>query len=274
MGELKIKILKIFSSYFDDGDMIHCFLYFLGGGSKRTLDNDEIDLITFINTQQKNIFSYSKIFFIINFTNKTDDNDENSYKNMLHCDLVNRLGQLSELAKKENIIEVNLKSDIDRNRGLEFGIDEIFQKMYNYFKLHKIDENEIFNIDINNGGNRRLNQNEIINMQIEKLNESMFFKFFKRLEDYKERYISICEEKIRFYRNETQRIGLFIWDSDTDRCMGIRREMFEFIHIHFKNIFDCYIPFDINDYRINRDEEFEDSFFFTKWFKKKEHVLL
>ena len=137
MGELKIKILKIFSNYFDDGDMIHCFLYFLGGGSKKTLDNDEIDLITFINTQQKNIFSYSKIFFIINFTNKTDDNYENSYKNMLHCDLVNRLGQLSELAKKENIIEVNLKSDIDRNRGLEFGIDEIFQKMYNYFKLHK-----------------------------------------------------------------------------------------------------------------------------------------
>ena len=41
MGELKIKILKIFSNYFDDGDMIHCFLYFLGGGSKRTLDNDE-----------------------------------------------------------------------------------------------------------------------------------------------------------------------------------------------------------------------------------------
>ena len=65
MGELKIKILKIFSNYFDDGDMIHCFLYFLGGGSKRTLDNDEIDLITFINTQQKIYFPIQKYFLLL-----------------------------------------------------------------------------------------------------------------------------------------------------------------------------------------------------------------
>ena len=269
MGALKTKILNIFSNYFNNKDMIHCFLYFLDGSSRRTLDDDEIKLIQFINTKQKIIFSHSKIFFIINFTNKTDDNDENSYKNILHNELIDRFGELSELAKKENIIEINLKRDIEKNREYKFGIDEIFKKMYNYFEPHKIDVNDILNIGNNKEENRKLNQNEILNMQIEKLNESMFFKFFKRLEDYKEKVISVCEEKIRSSKMETKKIGLFIWQSDTTKCEEIRKEMLEFIHEHFKVIFDCDIPFDINDYKINREEEFEGIFFIEKWFRKK-----
>ena len=268
MKDIKEKIKTIFSNYYTNKDMIHCFLYFLNGSSKRTLDNDEIELITFINTNQKNIFSYSKILFIINFTNKTDDNSKNSYKNILHKQLVKEFGLLSELANKENIIEVNLKRDLEHNRGFKFGIDEIFKKMYNYFIPHKIEVNEILNIS-KNEENRRLNQNEILNMQIEKLNESMFFKFFKRLEDFKEKNISICEEKIRSSRMETERIGLFIWKSDTAKCVLIRKEMFEFIHDYFKAIFDCDVPFSENDYKINSDEEFNDSFFMAKWFYKK-----
>ena len=268
MGDLKTKILNIFSNFLNNKDMIHCFLYFLGGSDKRTLDNDEKELIQFLNEKQKEIFSHTKIFFIINFTNKTDDNDENSYKNMLHDDLNEMFGPLSELAKKENIIEVNLKRDIEKNREYKFGMDVIFQKMYYYFKKHKIDVNAILNIGKNNAN--RLSQKEILNKQIEKLNESMFFKFFKKLEDYKERIISLCEEKITSSKMATQRIGLlFIWDSDIARCENIRKEMLEFIHEHFKSIFNCDIPFDIRDYKINEEEEFRDSFFIIRWFQRK-----
>lgn len=204
MGDLKTKILNIFSNFLNNKDMIHCFLYFLDGSAKRTLDDDEIELIQFLNKKQKEIFSHTKIFFIINFTNKKDDNDENSYKNLLHDDL-KLFGPLSELAKKENIIEVNLKRDIERNIIYKFGMDVIFQKMYNYFKPHKIDVNAILNIGKNNAN--RLSQKEILNKQIEKLNESMFFKFFKKLEDYKERIISLCKEKITSSKMATQRIA-------------------------------------------------------------------
>ena len=119
--------------------------------------------------------------------------------------------------------------------------------MYNYFIPHKIEVNEILNIS-KNEENRRLNQNEILNMQIEKLNESMFFKFFKRLEDYKERNISICEEKIRSSRMETERIGLFIWKSDTARCVLIRKEMFQKYGL---------IPIICNGYDKERDAIFQ-----------------
>ena len=45
--------------------------------------------------------------------------------------------------------------------------------------------------------------------------------------------------------------------------------MLEFIHEHFKSIFDCDIPFDIRDYKINEEEEFNDSFFISRWFQRK-----
>ena len=255
--------------------MIHCFLYFLDGSSKRTLDDDEMELIQFISTNQNNIFSNSKIFFIINFTNKTEDNDINSYKNFLLNALEQKFGPLSELAKKENIIEINLKRDIEYNRILRFGMDEIFLKMHNYFKSHKIDVNDIKNIDNNrnnNNENRRLTESEILNRQIEKLNESMCFKFFKRVEDYKNKYINICEETIHSSKKEAQKIGLFILESDTTKYEEIRKNMFEFIHDHFASIFDCDIPFYESDYKINEEEKFICPI--INWFKKKERYPL
>lgn len=45
--------------------------------------------------------------------------------------------------------------------------------------------------------------------------------------------------------------------------------MLEFIHENFKSIFDCDIPFDIRDYKINKEEEFKDSFIIMRWLQRK-----
>ena len=141
--------------------------------------------------------------------------------------------------------------------------------MYNYFKVHKINIDKIKNI--NNNGN--MNSEEILNKQIEILNESMFFQFYKRFEDFKDEYVSSCEQKIHLSKLETQRIGLFIFNSDITRCEEIRKNMFEYINDHFKAIFNCDIPFDRNDYMIGEDEGLQ-YFFVKKWFRMKENCPL
>ena len=262
-------ISKIFSEYISNKALIHCFLYFFNGSGTRTLDDNEIRFIELIHNYQTIHFSSSKIFFIINFTNKTKESDINSYKNFIHLTLKQNFRKLDDLWNKENIIEINLKRDVENNRELKFGIDEIFFKMYNYFKVHKININKIKNI--NNNGN--MNSKEILNKQIEILNESMFFQFYKRFEDFQDVYVSACEQKIHLSKLETQRIGLFIFRSDITRCEEIRKNMFEFINDHFKVIFNCDIPFDRNDYMIGEDEGSQ-YYFVRKWFRMKENCPL
>ena len=274
---IKKKIKSIFSQCISDKDIIHCFLYFLDGRIKRTFDDNEIGLIKEIYYGQKKFFSdFSKILFIINFTNKTEDNDINSYKNLIHRNLSEAFKDFLDLKNKENIIEINLKRDIEQNRELKFGIDEIFDKMYNYFKHNKINIKEIQNIknnNDNNGENRINNPEEILNRQIAILISSLFFKFYNRFEEYEKTFISLCEQKIHSAKLETQRIGLFIFSSDITRCERIRRNMFEYINDHFK-VICCDIPFNEDDYCISEDERFSDCFILKRWFIMRENSPL
>lgn len=265
LKEIKNAITNIFFDFTSNKDLIHCFLYFFNGGNVRTISEDEIELIRYIHYMQKQNFESSKILFVINFTSKTDENDKNSFKNFILKNLRDNFGENSDLSKKENTIEVNLKRDIEKNRILKFGLEEIFAKMYEYFEPHKISINNISRIRENN----EINEEEIKNRQIEILNESMFFKFYKKFEDYKNRYISLCEDKIRSSKRETQQIGLFIFRSDKTRCEDIRKNMFEYINDHFKSIFNCDIKYNENDYMMNEDEEFRESFFIKRWFEMK-----
>ena len=275
LSEIKKKVEDIYSEYLLNKDLIHCFLYFLDGRVQRTFDDNEIELIRSIYEKQMTYFSnLPKIFFIINFTNKTEENDINSYKNIILRNLKERFPNYPDLSNKENIIEINLKRDIQNNRELKFGIDEIFHKMYNYFEPHKINIKEIENVannNDNNNENRIINHEEILNRQIEILNRSMFFKFYKRYQDYKDSYISLCEQKIILSKIETQRIGLFMSNKDSTKCEEIRRNMLEYINNHLKG-FCSDIPFDKNDYIISEDEK--DSFFIKRWFKMRENCPL
>ena len=144
LEDIKNKLNNIFDDYISNKDMIHCFLYFLNGSIKRTFDENEIELIKYIHDKQKSYFSFSKIFFIINFTNKNDEKDIDSFKNLVHDDLEQKFGKYSESSKTENIIEINLKRDIKENREEKFGLDEIFTKMFECFRNYKISiENKI-----------------------------------------------------------------------------------------------------------------------------------
>ena len=265
LKEIKNLIKSIFYDYISNKDLIHCFLYFFNGQNVRTISEDEIELIRYIYNMQKINFSSSKILFIINFTNKTDENDKNSFKNFILKNLRDNFGENSDLAKKENIIEVNLKRDISKNRKLKFGLEEIFYNLFEYFKPHKISINNITNINQNN----EMSEEEILNRQIEILNESLFFKFYKRFEDYKNRIISLCKNKIHSSKIQTQKIGLFIFRSDKNRCVQIRKNMFEYINEHFKMIFKCDIKFNENDYMMKEDEEFPKSFIIKRWFEMR-----
>ena len=101
------------------------------------------------------------------------------------------------------------------------------------------------------------------------MNESIFFKFFKTFQDYKNKCISHTEDKILSSKIQTQQIGLFIFNSDKIRCEQIRKNMFEYINNQFKSIFSCDIKFDVNDYQLGENEEFRSNFAIIRWFKKK-----
>ena len=257
LNKLKEEISNIFTQYASHKDLIHCFLYFFDGRKKRTFDGDEKAFVNSIHRLQHNIFGHSKIFFIINFVNKTEENDKNSFKNMLYRDLIQDFKNSdinSDIINKENIIEINLKRDIKENRKIRFGIDDIFNKMFEYFRQHKINIEEIR--DIQNKSN--LNNKEKLDMQIQNIKKSLFFKFFQR-NDFLERNLSICENIITSAKRDTERIGYFLFKSDIIGCENIRRRMFEEINEHFNNNFNIDIRFYFNDYRINDDEFMDES---------------
>lgn len=276
LNELKTIVSNVFTNYVSHKDLIHCFLYFFDGRSKRTLDGKEIEFINFVHETQTQIFGHSKIYFIINFVNKSEESDKNSYKNTLYDQLTEQFHN-SDIINKENIIEINLKRELNENRKIKFGIDDILFKMYSYFEKHKINIDEIQNIQRNN----KLNDKEKLNMQIQKIKQSLFFKFFER-NDFLERNILICNNIIESAKRETERIGYFLFNSDINNCENIRRQMFEDLNEHFITNFKVDIKFISNDYKIHDDEFLDESklskFIIIKYFyhakKMKENCPL
>ena len=130
INKFKQNIDKKFSFFKKNHDYIHGFLYFTSDPLKRTLDVAELDLLVYLENKLKEYNQDSIILFIINPSNETDKNDQFSYKQKLLETLIDKFGE-SQISNPENIIEINLKNHI-------FGIDNVFQRLYNFFIMHKV----------------------------------------------------------------------------------------------------------------------------------------
>ena len=229
--KLKNKIDEKFAFFKKNHDYIHGFLYFTSDPLKRTLDNAELDLLVYLENKLKEYNQDSIILFIINPSNETDKNDKFSYKQKLLQTLRDKFGE-SQISNPENIIEINLKNHI-------FGIDNVFQRLYNFFKMHKIQLLEKRNEEEEKVFNER-QKNLIL--------KSMFFKYIQNEKSLIERFKIPCEILIEKAAKDLETENI-----KKDLIIEKREEM-------LKNILktlNSSIKFDINKCKLQENEEYK-----------------
>jgi GTP-binding protein EngB required for normal cell division len=155
-------------------EQIHGIFYVIDSKSTRTLDEGEILLIKFI------LESQIPLFFLLNFS-KYKMNKRNHFLDSL-LEILEKEYPKTEITK--NIYLINLKNDYNGN--IIFGLDKLFQDLYNFYYPYKIDlddNNKYFNDD----NLKNVNNDEII----QTFNKSFLFKNIKRSEDI----LKICKDK-------------------------------------------------------------------------------
>ena len=166
--DLKENIKKKINDIYDLKEQIHGIFYIIDSKSTRILDEGEIILIKFILECQ------IPLFFLLNFS-KYKRTKRNNY-----------LDSLLEILEKENpkteitkyVYLINLKNDYNGN--IIFGLDKLFQDLYNFYLPYKIDINGIKNKFFINDENLKIEKDDEI---IEEFSKSFLFKNIKRKED-------------------------------------------------------------------------------------------
>lgn len=166
--DIKENIKKKINDIYDLKEQIHGIFYIIDSKSTRTLDEGEIILIKFILECQ------IPLFFLLNFS-KYKRTKRNNY-----------LDSLLEILEKENpkteitkyVYLINLKNDYNGN--IIFGLDKLFQDLYNFYLPYKIDINGIKNKFFINDENLKIEKDDEI---IEEFSKSFLFKNIKRKED-------------------------------------------------------------------------------------------
>ena len=166
--DLKENIKKKMNDIYDLKEQIHGIFYVIDSKSTRTLDEGEIILIKFILECQ------IPLFFLLNFS-KYKSTKRNNY-----------LDSLLEILEKENpkteitkyIYLINLKNDYNGN--IIFGLDKLFQDLYNFYLPYKIDIDGIKNKYFISDGNLKIENDDEI---IKEFSKSFLFKNMKRKED-------------------------------------------------------------------------------------------
>ena len=234
--KFKKNIDNKFSFFKKNHDYIHGFLYFTSDPLKRTLDNAELDLLVYLENKLKEYNQDSIILFIINPSNETDKNDKFSYKQKLLQTLIDKFGE-SQITKPENIIEINLKNHI-------FGIDNVFQRLYNFFIMHKI---QIIEKEKNEDENvfKERQKNLII--------KSMFFKYIQNEKSLIERFTIPCQILIDQKVRELE--GIYL---EKDLIINKRKEMLNDI---IKTL-NSSITYDSKYYELQNNEKYK------SWLKK------
>ena len=167
----------------DDREQIHGIFYMINQKSTRTLDEGEIILIKFI------LENKIPLFFLLNYSKYKDINNKkrNDYLESL-------LIVLEKDFPKTNISKyiylINLKNDNEGN--IIFGLDKLFNDLYNYYLPNKIEIEELnYNFD------------DDINNILKCINHSIFFKNITQLKDA----LKICKSQAQ------KAIGLFLISS-------------------------------------------------------------
>jgi GTP-binding protein EngB required for normal cell division len=149
-------------------EQIHGIFYVIDSKSTRTLDEGEILLIKFI------LESQIPLFFLLNFS-KYKMNKRNHFLDSL-LEILEKEYPKTEITK--NIYLINLKNDYNGN--IIFGLDKLFQDLYNFYLPYKIDINGIKNKFFINDENLKIENDDEI---IEEFSKSFLFKNIKRKED-------------------------------------------------------------------------------------------
>ena len=197
------KTIKTFEKFVDNSfkyfkenhDYIHAFLY-LFENRERTLEDSEIELLKIIKNKQQEYNQNSIVLFIINNSLEGNENDPNSFKHKLLLHLKDEFGPNSEFClHPENIIELNLKTKNDKKK---YGIEKVFQVLYNNFSQHKVilPQKE---------------ENDISKQYIEKakayISNSMFFKYIQNEENLYKRIENSIDNLIKKVSEDTKNYG-------------------------------------------------------------------
>ena len=231
INKFKKNIDKKFSFFKKNHDYIHGFLYFTSDPLKRTLDIAELDLLVYLENKLKEYNQDSIILFIINPSNETDKNDKFSYKQKLLETLIDKFGE-SQISNPENIIEINLKNHI-------FGIDNVFQRLYNFFIMHKV---QIIEKEKNE------EENAFKERQKNLIMKSMFFKYIQNEKSLIERFKIPCEILIDQKVRELESLTL-----QKDLIINKRKEMLNDI---IKSL-NSSIIYDSAKYNLQEEEKYK-----------------
>ena len=231
INKFKKNIDKKFSFFKKNHDYIHGFLYFTSDPLKRTLDIAELDLLVYLENKLKEYNQDSIILFIINPSNETDKNDKFSYKQKLLETLIDKFGE-SQITNPENIIEINLKNHI-------FGIDNVFQRLYNFFIMHKV---QIIEKEKNE------EENAFKERQKNLIMKSMFFKYIQNEKSLIERFKIPCEILIDQKVRELESLTL-----QKDLIINKRKEMLNDI---IKSL-NSSIIYDSAKYNLQEEEKYK-----------------
>lgn len=234
--KLKKNIEDKFSFFKKKHDYIHGFLYFTSDNLKRTLDKAELDLLVYLENKLKEYNQDSIILFVINPSNETDKNDKFSYKQILLQTLRDKFGE-SQITNPENIIEINLKNHI-------FGIDTLFQRLYNFFIMHKV---QIIKKE------EKEDENLFKERQKNLIVKSMFFKYIQNEKSLIERFSTPCKILIDQKVKELETLSL-----SKELIITKRKEMLNEI---IKTL-NSSIKYDANQNHLHEEEKYK------SWLKK------
>ncbi len=141
------KIEKKNQEIYDNKEQIHGIFYVINTNSTRTLEEGELLLIKFI------IKCNIPLFFLLNHSkiNPKDKNKKNKKikkNNYLESFLEILENQFPDKDISKYIYPINLKNDNEGN--IIFGLDKLFQDLYDYYFPHKVNIEELNNNFENN----------------------------------------------------------------------------------------------------------------------------
>ena len=112
-------------------EKIHGILYVLNSSLVRTMDDNEIEFIKFLLSND------IPIFFILNFSNPQKKKSQIFLKRFLE-EINNSIGNFKN---SNNIFQINLKKDFDGNEV--YGIKTLMEGLYHYYSQYKINVNSL-----------------------------------------------------------------------------------------------------------------------------------
>ncbi len=227
-NDIIIKLKALNDSLFKENDQIHLILYFIDGGSENKFLNIEKDVLRTLITNPVPI-----IFIASHCENNPDSLDKNELKNYkieykkIKKTIINILEpenfeklmnnnykyitkEKENDEKYNNIILVNfLESRKSKYKIPAFGIDKIFDCMYNYLFNSSKELNDIINFTKQIKDNDLINRQALENQVEKMLKDNLFFHNMINLDEIEKNKEKKARSIIRYQTFYASTTGLF-----------------------------------------------------------------